>query len=105
MPTLPPPRVIVGALAQRLLDARDERHTAECAVEDLLEIILPGWHAKFPRAQGWIWTPPNTIDVFYAEELPAAIAALHLAGFFTGVTIHAHGPERFLSCSCVRRVP
>lgn len=100
-----PPRVIVGDLAQALLDAHGDTIAAESRVVDLLYDLLPGWRLLWPTARSWVWRPPTTIDVYGAIDSPAAAAALHLAGFVGGVTLHDHGPEAFLTCTCTTRTP
>lgn len=125
---MPPPRVIVGALCQGLIDAlraeavaRDAELAARAAVADFLEASLPEWMRRFPEELCWVWLAPETpdaIEVFGASPMPRGdverertnalffevATSLHLAGF-VHVRLHAHPAERFLSCACVWRTP
>lgn len=91
--------VIVGALAQALLDAEGGMLAVEQRVADFLLELFPGWIG------GWAWIPPDGIEVYSAIDSPAAASALWLAGFVGGVTIHEHGPKQLFSCQCERRTP
>jgi len=71
----------------------------EAEIADVLTELLPDWRG------GWAWDRPRAIQIYDALDSPAAAAALHLAGFVGGVTIHGHPSTRFLSCSCITRKP
>lgn len=97
-----PPRVLIGSLVQLLLDAEGGLLAAEQRVADVLTELLPDWRG------GWAWGHPlhsDRIDIYDAIDSPAAAAALWLAGFIGGVTIHGHGPKVFRSCPCITRRP
>ncbi len=94
-----PPRVIIGDLAQRLLNREGDMLAVEAEIADVLTGLLPDWRG------GWAWDRPRAIQIYNAIDSPAAATALHLAGFTGGVTIHAHGPKAFLTCTCERRTP
>lgn len=96
-----PPRAVVGALAQALLDARLLSLAAEERVTELLHELFPEWRRLFPMRRGWRWKPPHTLDVYGAIDSPAAAQALSLAGFLI-CTIHNHG-SKTKRCSCTTR--
>ena len=87
-------------IAAALASAHRDRFQAETALVELLERVFPGWQVLFPARRSWMWTPPNSLDVWNANPTEDAVRALMLAGFTGGVTIHSHRAERFLSCVC-----
>jgi hypothetical protein len=91
--------VVIGDLAQGLIDAEGNLMAHEQLVVELVTELLPGWRG------GWIWVRPRGIAIYDAIDSPAAAAALHLAGFTGGVTIHGHDARRFLICECTTRMP
>jgi hypothetical protein len=89
--------ITVGWLALRLVSAEYNPRDAERQVEGLLtSLFTDGWN-------GWSFLQNHhgaiAIDVYQALESPAAVAALHRAGF-TDVRIHEHERSRFVTCAC-----
>jgi hypothetical protein len=96
---MPPPlnTTTVGWLARALVIAENNLRDVEDQVEGFLTSLFPdGWQGwQFVRVtQGTV-----AIDVYEAIESPAAIAALHRAGF-AKVRIHEHESSKFVSCVC-----
>jgi hypothetical protein len=107
-----PPLVIVGDLVRGLLEAKEHEIDAERAVTDTIAALFDDWHPRFPTSLGWHWTPADPskvgraehrIDIYEADDSPAAAAALHLAGFPV-VVIHGHPAHLYPTCACVRRL-
>jgi hypothetical protein len=89
----------VGSLARDLREARVDVWVVEQRVDEFLESLFPGWHARFPTRMGWRFRPPATIDVYDAVPSPAAADALQRAGFRTAI-LHDHDAAKFLTCTC-----
>ncbi len=71
-------------------------------VEDLLGALFPGWH---PRPfQGWLFTPPDALDVWGVVSSPAAIEAIRCAGF-DRVMLHGHRSDEHCDCALATRPP
>lgn len=87
----------VGSLAEALRSATDDLVRREQDVEDLLMLLFPGWRPRFPRRHGWRFTAPHTIDVYGVVDSPAAVSALHRAGF-RRVTLHDHAVDQRCHC-------
>lgn len=86
----------VGWLARALVAAEHNLRDIERQVEGFLTSLFPdGW-------QGWSFVRSGAaaaIDVYEAIESPAAIAALHRAGFVE-VRIHEHEASKLITCIC-----
>jgi hypothetical protein len=98
---MPPPTstrpATTGWLARALVTAERNLRDAESQVEGFLTSLFPdGW-------RGWAFQRGDSghveIDVYQAVESPAAVAALHRAGF-GGVRIHQHEASKFITCAC-----
>lgn len=98
MPASRPPFVTaVGWLARALVAADHNLRDVELQVQGFLTSLFPdGW-------QGWSFDPGArgvvAIDVYQAIESPAAVAALHRAGFSV-VRVHGHESSKFITCIC-----
>lgn len=96
----------VGALAQALLAAGERQQRAERDVTDFLDALFPSSASRYGW-RGWQFDQgdPSALgiqvyDVFAPS--PAAVAALHRAGFLV-VTIHDHGAQRN-RCACIPQI-
>lgn len=83
--------------AEALRSATDDLARREQDVEDLLILLFPGWYPRFPSHHGWRFTRPHTIDVYGVVDSPAAVDALHRAGFGR-VTLHDHAVGQRCGC-------
>lgn len=92
----------VGSLAAALQDATNRLSRIEQDVEHTIGALFAGWRPRFPRRRGWRFTPPDALAVYgIAEDSPAAIGALHRAGF-RRVTVHDHVAGQ--ACRCATHV-
>lgn len=79
-------------LAAALRGAEINLRTVERRVEDYLTTLFQSW-------RGWVFTAPDGIDVYEAQDSARSAALLHRQGFAT-VTIHGHPASRSLTCTC-----
>ncbi len=89
----------VGALAARLRACGAGLEAVHRQVDELLEILFPGWRPRFPTSMGWRFAPPDKLDVFEVSDSPASVGALYLAGFTT-VVLHSHEATKMTTCRC-----
>jgi hypothetical protein len=82
----------------RLLWVSDQNlRDAERRVEEYLTTLFPNW-------RGWVFKPPDGIEVYQVLDTDQAAELLHRQGFRM-VTLHSHRAERYLTCGCrVRQV-
>lgn len=96
----------VGALAQALLAAEADLQRAEFAVTEFLDSLYPSSASRFGW-RGWQFDRVDNAPGIQVYDViapsPAAVAALHRAGFVV-VTIHTHDAKQFLSCACIPQI-
>lgn len=101
MPNYGPRHHPDGWLARALVTADFNLRDIEKQAEGYLGALFPhGWH-------GWAFAPSDTgavsIDVYKVRATPAAIAALHRAGF-AEVVCHEHEASKLITCMCERHM-
>ncbi len=81
--------------AERLFSAEAAFLRAEREVESLLDALYPNWQDFDHSPAGY------EIGVYGVTPSPAAVAALHRAGFHS-VGQHEHSIREFLRCCCMK---